>query len=482
MTQTLSLSPLSLNLPSSRMSVDFSSFTTDFSIPPASYSDKPRTQRPQYVPRKAVPLRTASGPPLPELPEEPSEEPTISATPSRQNSLRWPWRKSNSGQKEQSDSPIVALARTNSTTSMTSTGSTAVSSIFSRANSVSTHTSSSSTLYLDTELPIKGVSGLLDLPLSLLEEILSYSLGLPLQVSVGPEESDSRHMHHRYHRAGLDYVDLRQVLRSPLFLVSHHIREVTLDVFHRKSDFVIDLHRIYHSKVSSTINANLKRHQKFWVSDTPTRVKESLQRLSKLHLRLPVPSTEAAMHRDRNEDDWMDGSDGKGGGNWKVRSMKKEQEDALEIQKCVEAIKELVVTDTGNDAGTRTLSRSRSAISVRRTKSVKSARSKSADNADPRGQSMSNADDNGGERAPLKRLEIVFVKRSPWALVLPESLGLVRAFRSVSVSGYTKYYFELNGQRFIWATKHRKRWQGMEPDGPRLLNGVFQLFIHLLND
>jgi hypothetical protein len=76
----------------------------------------------------------------------------------------------------------------------------------------------------------------------------------------------------------------------------------------------------------------------------------------------------------------------------------------------------------------------------------------------------------------------VFVKRSPWALVLPESLGLVRAFRSVSVSGYTKYYFELNGQRFLWATKHRKRWQGMEPDGPRLLNGVFQLFIHFLND
>jgi hypothetical protein len=296
-------------------------------------------------------------------------------------------------------------------------------------------------------------------------------------VSVGPEESDSRHMHHRYHRAGLDYVDLRQVLKSPLFLVSHHIREVTLDVFLRKSDFVIDLHKIYHSKVSSTINANLKRHQRFWTSDTPTIVKQSLQKLSKLHLRLPVPSTEAAMHRDRNEDDWMDGSDGKGGGNWKVRSMKKEQEDALEVQKCVEAINRLVMTDTGNEAETRPLSRSRSAMSVRRTKSVKSARSKSSDNADSRGLSMSTVGNNGGKRAALKRLEIVFVKRSPWALVLPESLGLVRAFRSVPVSGYTKYYFELNGQRFIWATKHRKRWQGVEPDGPRLLNGLFNPFL-----
>jgi hypothetical protein len=319
---------------------------------------------------------------------------------------------------------------------------------------------------------VKEVSRLSILPLSLLEQILSYSLGLPLQVSVGPDESDSRHMHHRYHRAGLGYVDLRQVLKNPLFLVSHHIRDVTLDVFHRKSDFIVDLYKIYHSKVSSTINANLKRHQKFWISDTPTTVRDSLRKLSKLHLRLPVPSTEAAVHRDRNEDDWMDGSDGKGGGNWKVRSMKKEQEDALEVQKCIEAIKELVMTDTGIEAGARPLSRSRSAMSVRRTKSMRSARSKSADTVDPRSQSMSNADNNGGKRAPLRRLVLVLVKRSPWALVLPESLGLVRAFRSVPVSGYTKYYFELHDQQRIWATKHRKRWQGMEPDGSRLLNGI----------
>lgn len=175
----------------------------------------------------------------------------------------------------------------------------------------------------------------------------------------------------------------------------------------------------------------------------------------------------------------MDGSDGKGGGNWKVKSMKREQEDALEVQKCVDAIKELVMTDSGSESELRPLTRSQSVMSsVRRTKSTRSMRSKSADDAHSRSQPIPNADDNGGKREPLKRLEIVFVKRSPWALVLPESLGPVRTFRSVPVSGFSRYYFELNGQRFIWATKYRKKWQGMEPDGQRLLNGASHFHSH----
>ncbi|KAF2715060.1 hypothetical protein K504DRAFT_529291 [Pleomassaria siparia CBS 279.74] len=474
MADTLSLPLLSLNnLPNTRMSVDFSTFASDLSNLSAPQSNARRAKVTRHHLHHVDQHRTAPGPLLPEVQEEPAEEPTNSATPSRQNSLRWPWRKSDQGRVN--GPPVATLARTNSTTSVASNVSTSVSSVFSHAQLTSTRTSSSSTLYSVSSYSPKEVNRLSTLPLSLLEHIMSYTLSLPLQVSIGPEDSETRHLSHRYHRSGLDYVDLRQALKHPLFLVSRNIRDVALDVFHRKCDFVIDLHKIYHTQVSSTINANIKKHQKFWLSDTPKGVKESLRRLSKLHLRLPVPSTEAGVHRDRGEDDWMDGSDGKGGGGWKVKSMKREQEDALDIQKCIDAIKELVMTDPKTEI--LPLTRSRSAVSVRRNESVKVTRSQSADLVDPRMKPRVGAYENGETRTTLKRLEIVFVKRSPWALVLPESLGPVRTFRSVPVSGYTKYHFELNGQRFVWATKHRKKWQGMEPDGNRLLNDLQQLTV-----
>lgn len=278
-------------------------------------------------------------------------------------------------------------------------------------------------------------------------------------------------MQYRYHRESLHNVELRQIVQHPLFHVSHRIREVALDVFYRKCDFAIDLSSIYYTKVSSTINSNRRKHQKFW-NDPSNAVKETLRNLSRLQIRLPVPSTEAGAHRGRENDDWMDGGDGKGGGNWKVKSMKKEQEDAQEIEQCLDTIVELLMTAPGNGPEPSGFTRSLSSLSLRRTKSFRSERSKTPESS--RSYQVSGPDAEATEddkRKPLKRLEIVLVKRSPWALVLPESLALIRALRSVPVTGFTKYYFELNGQKVIWATKYRKKWQGAQPDGPRLLRG-----------
>jgi hypothetical protein len=111
--------------------------------------------------------------------------------------------------------------------------------------------------------------------------------------------------------------------------------------------------------------------------------------------------------------------------------------------------------------------------SVRRSNSrARTERSKSAEyDRIRRGSSDTEAED--GKRKPLKRLEIVLVKRSSQALVLSESLGLIRTLRGIPVTGYTRYYFELEGQRLLWATKYKRRWQGLEPDGGRLLQGKF---------
>lgn len=320
-------------------------------------------------------------------------------------------------------------------------------------------------------------AGLSSLPLSLLEHILEYVLCVPLTVSIGPQNTDNRHMQYRYHRAGLDYMDIQLILKHPVFMVSHRFREVALDVFYRKCDFVIDLQRIYHTRVASTMNDNLKRHQKFWINDPPKMVRETLRNVSKLHLRLPVPCSEANAHRGREEDSWMDGSDGQGGGGWRIKSLKREQEDAVEIQKCLEAIMKLVMTDLETDQSARgrpgTLSRTGS---FRRMGSLQRSRSKSRERqSQGHGASTPDSDDNDGKRKPLKRLEVDLVKRNSYVMVLPaETLGLIKILRSVPVTGFTKYFFELEEQKMLWATKYRKRWQGFEPDGTRLLAGMLQ--------
>ncbi|KAK7190019.1 hypothetical protein PSPO01_03740 [Paraphaeosphaeria sporulosa] len=469
MAQALSFSPLALDLPSSRMSVDFSTFAASR---PDKQNLKPGREAPPVTTSKLITRKPiAQYVPLPDL----REEQAAFNNPSTQKSRKWPWRQPPSGR----ESPVTVLSRTNSSASVsssTSSASTTVSSVFSRNQSTTTsRTSLSSVEYVDysPKPPTKKRASLSSLPISLLESILSYALCLPLTVSVGPQCSENRHMQYRYHRAGLDYIDLQLIRKHPLFLVSHHIRSVALDVFHEKCDFVVDFHRIYHTKVSSTVNDNLKAYEKFWISEqAPKMVADTLRSLSRLYLRLPVPSCENGGHRGRDEDDWMDGSDGQGGGNWKIKSMKREQEDATRVLRCLDSVMKVVMADPATvDSRGRTASVSRS-TSLRR--SLSRARSKSRGRrSESRSESRQGADEE--RKRHLRRLEVTLVKKNSHVMVLPDILGLIKLLRSVPVDGFTKYFFELEEQQVLWATKHRKKWKGFEPDGTRLLNDLQNL-------
>lgn len=471
MAQPLSFSPLALDLPNSRMSVDFATFSVSQPTPKNVVARKPHPplSGPQHITRKPV----ARLVPLSDVQE--GSEPASSASPQR--SRKWLWARQQSSGRS---SPASALSRTNSsasTASYASEASTAASSVFSHGQTISTARTSLSSLDYTEKPPTppkKGRTTLTSLPLSLLESILAYALCLPLTVAVGPQCSEHRHMQYRYHRAGLDYIDIQLIRKHPLFLVSHHIRNTSLDVFHQKCDFVIDLHRIYHTKVSSTVNDNLKTYEKFWITEQPPKmVVDTLRTLSRLMLRLPVPSCENGGHRGRDEDDWVDGSDGQGGGGWKIKSMKKEQEDAARILRCLDHIMRLVMEqpDTTELLGrTGNLSRS---TSLKRSLSRSRSRS-GGHRSESRSESRQN--DSQGEKRQLKRLEVTLVKKSSHVMVLPDTLGLIKLLRSVPVSGFTRYFFELEEQQVLWATKHRKRWQGLEPDGTRLLKGKYMFF------
>ncbi|KAF1957469.1 hypothetical protein CC80DRAFT_45184 [Byssothecium circinans] len=487
MAQTLSFSPLALDLPSSRMSVDF----TNFILPqpqqqtkPSPRVNKPTPQFPPYAnaPRRPRPM------PLPELIEE--ELTVIRSKAARQSSKKWWTRSSDSTppQVDRSQTPDTEILRSNSNASVASsrsnmsTASTAVSSVFSNAQSVSTVRTSdslrSSLISSKTPNPFADDPPTLEtLPLSLLEHILSFALCLPLNVSIGPQNSENQHMMYRYHRAGLDYIDIQLIRKHPIFLVSHYIREVALDVFHQKADFVIDLQSIYHTRVSSTITDNLKKHQKFWISERPPKmVRDTLRKLSKLHMRLPVASCENGGHRGRDEENWMDGSDGRGGGSWKIKSLKKEKENAENIEKCLEAIMACVEADPA--VRSRGRSRSLTRVNSFRRESIARVRSRSRGSGGRgRTQSRSESIEDNGRRQPLKRMEVVLVKRNPYVMVLPETLSYIRLVRKSPVTGFTKYFLELEAQKVLWCTKYGKRWRGFEPTGTKLLEDLQGLTI-----
>ncbi|KAF2490462.1 hypothetical protein BU16DRAFT_622069 [Lophium mytilinum] len=258
--------------------------------------------------------------------------------------------------------------------------------------------------------------------------------------------------------------------RGSSFVLSSMNR--ALDVFFSKNIFIIDVAAIYDSS-ASCIDLQIKLLHKFWITQTPALVQSSLRRVSRLILRLPVPSTEAAVHRGREELNWMDGSDGHGGGGYKMRSLKEEVEDAMIIQKCVQSIASMrvVPAQTG-----KAISRpSRSLGRPRRSKSLKNMRSTSH----RRGEDSITNGIEDIEKRPLRLLEIILVKRSSRALVLREVLGLVHILKDIEVRGTRRVCFELNGKKTVWATKRKETWDdrvsNTEPDGAKLLRDLQHL-------
>ena len=75
------------------------------------------------------------------------------------------------------------------------------------------------------------------------------------------------------------------------------------------------------------------------------------------------------------------------------------------------------------------------------------------------------------KRRWLKSFEVVLVKRKSNVTVLPETLNYIKLLRKAQVSGFTDYFLQLEEQKVPFATKYGKKWQGIEPDPDRLLEG-----------
>ncbi|KAF2811023.1 uncharacterized protein BDZ99DRAFT_293564 [Mytilinidion resinicola] len=359
--------------------------------------------------------------------------------------LKWPWQYFH---HEHSNTPISS----HSCKSISNTTKSNVSSV----PDLTTCTTSSTPRSLNPWPENRPSSSLLSLSSAILNQILSYALTVPLIIPIGHELHDIMQIPGRN-----AHTTLRQSLDCPLFLVSHSIRNRALDVFFSKNIFIVDLAAIYDSSASYT-DLQIKRLHKFWITETPAMVQLSLRRVSRLILRLPVPSTEAAVRRGREEQNWMDGSDGHGGGGYRMKSLKEEVEDSLIIQKCLRSIVRMVLApereSTAPSTSSSRLGRLRRSKSTRGTKS-----------------------NEGGERRALKLLEIILVKRSSRAMVLREVLGLVHLLKDIQVGGILRICFELNGRKTVWATKRKETWEdrisNTEPDGAKLLHGMQLLFL-----
>ncbi|CAI6333769.1 unnamed protein product [Periconia digitata] len=487
MTRQLDFPSLSLELPNSRMSVDFTKFTASKSPVNSRHpqSDKSALRLPHNYSISRRPLPNSSS--LNEVPEEPSSTITTSKVHPRR---RWAIFPSTPEHPHPQNSTLSRASSNASTSSSASGYSTTASSVFSRTQSTSTTFSADTSQYSlehtrrrnDTK---KQPTTLTSLPSHLLEHILSYALCLPLNVSIGPRNADDKHMQYRYHHAGVDYIDVRLIRKHPIFLVSHRIRDAALYALHDRCTFIIDLHSIYHSRVCSTVHDNLKKHKHFWLDERPPQmVRDTLRSLSRINIRLPVASCDDIDHLGRGEKENIGGSSGDKGG---PRSLKKEKEDAVRIERYLEAILSLIWAD--NDAMEESRGRSsslgrgsgslrkRSTSRFRGKSRNRSSRDNESSRPVSRGRSNPVFEEDDHKRQPLKRLEVVFVKRSPSVMVLPETLQYVKHLRTLKVSGLTKYFLELEEQKVIFATKYGKRWRGIEPDGTRLLNDLQSLSI-----
>jgi len=146
MAQTLSFSPLALDLPSTRMSVDFTTFASSYSGALATVDQKAQPTLPtsHLIPRRPLPRHL----PLSAVREEiePGNMPNFS-----HKSRRWQMAQQQIPVTARSEYPLTILSRTNSSASTASSGSaasTAASSAFSNTQSPSTaRTSFSSVQY-----------------------------------------------------------------------------------------------------------------------------------------------------------------------------------------------------------------------------------------------------------------------------------------------------------------------------------------------
>ncbi|KAF1938255.1 hypothetical protein EJ02DRAFT_410749 [Clathrospora elynae] len=277
----------------------------------------------------------------------------------------------------------------------------------------------------------KQTASLPDLPELIMEHILAYVVGGPRIVYVTPHQQ-----RHGYYD-GSSKLDIRLFLMQPIFSISQQLRRLALDVFYRECTLMIDLY-----------DDEMRKHYQFWTTSPPETVSEAIHRVSRLRIRLPVPSIETAAHRGV------------------ANGMEAPKEYIHAVQDCLRAIIDLI-TDTRSippPPKSHPLSPPHTSV-LRRKLSFRSIKQPSGClEFTCRGQSPPPPPN---QRKALERLEIVLVKRSETVVILPETLELVAMWKPMMS---IEYYIELQGRERLWAKRVMGVWMGREPDGRRLLH------------
>jgi hypothetical protein len=296
---------------------------------------------------------------------------------------------------------------------------------------------------------------LLEFPQSVLEHILGYVFGDSRTVSITPYQSHIQPSQKRRKRE--INVDIRSMMMHPVLLVSHQVRMFALDVIYRENLFVIDL--VDHHTIHLSDDKDANKYWNSWMGSTPTMVKTALIRAANIRVRLPVSNTETPS-----------------------KSKVKSHNALASTQDCLRILTSLISNTAATTSDIQSRSASPSRHRALRPKlgitGIRMPRSLANRNVHHSLEFVCRGD--APPRQPLDRLEIVLVKPSANAAVLPETLELLATCNSVPVQGDLEYCVELEGKRRLWAKRMLGRWVGKEPDGQELLKGMCYICARIL--
>ncbi|KAH6866460.1 hypothetical protein BKA58DRAFT_205080 [Alternaria rosae] len=298
---------------------------------------------------------------------------------------------------------------------------------------------------------LESTRSFLQLPLAIVNHVLSYVFAEERAVSITPYQSRITPQPRRRHRHGPNTIDIRSFMMHPALMVCKQARELGLDILYRDSLFLVDLSDIGGANASG--EKDIGKYWGCWTSSTPPHmVRSALARASNIRVQLPVPNAEATV----------------------VRSATKRKKDAQEETSIViDSLRTVTTFITGQDkTHTQPTERSRSASPagpkiLRRKLSFRSAKRPDSLEFVCRGDSPPPQ-----PREPLSILEVVLVKSCADAEVHSQTLDMVAICSSIPVSGALEYHLELDAMRRLWAKRDNGKWRGSEPDGHKLLHDL----------
>jgi hypothetical protein len=314
----------------------------------------------------------------------------------------------------------------------------------------------------------KHARSLSNLSQPILKLIMTEVLNLPRTVLLEPQQLHAPNNDQKQQRSEDSVAHLQSVLMHPVFLVSRQLRQVALDTFHEKSYFILDLNAAKNTKRHEKEQS--ERQHKFWTTNTPFTVKYALSRVSNLQIRLPVPSTDTSAPTTSKP------TSDKSTVTQRPRTAHEQEHRPFKLHETLRAITSMVTSpptlEPAPPPPPKPLSR---AVSVRRKLSFRTIK--------PRKDSLDFTccgDVQAHSRRPLQNLQMILVKRSATATILPDTLDLLAVWTDIPVHGTLEYYFELDARRRLWAARSKGTWLGKEPDGKQLLQDLQALRVTVL--